>query len=712
MDTPNMNTHSGWSAGDRTAASSSMGSINMLGSESSSTSSDEDDLMDPDDNDDPMLMTPQVKAKMGGSLTPNIGGTASNMLSPSGIPSFASITRARLRKGRSRKSSSSASGHSSLASPGPGSPPNTGLFAREVVMRKGGTRRESLSMFTHDLNISSGNDSGDDSAAANPTTPGVVRRPVVRRGNLLPKSRQFGRIKAELQEESAPVDSEVRREAEIIRQVRESDPDLDRTTGQSSPTLLPTVPGLEGGLEGVPEEESESGMSIDGSMAKRISAAFNMSTGGRTLGGRGYWNQFDNQAHTPPPPSFPRAGSSAVSDVSMDSPSVSSASNSLPSNNAMAPAEHFNNPGWYSRSSTPQPMAPVTAAEGLKKSNKRRRDDDLDINSIKRRAVSPSLSVQNSPILSQSPGQRDGILWGNAPRANREGSTGGHGPGERSNSAASLGATPAIGPKRIGLQGMTDTNDSLMKMTIKSILEDDAAVDQALYPAFEKYSEEQFMTVKLPGGSEEVIVSSHNSLGGGRYYDVSNQSSFSFDHASQKASGVQSYLLESDHSDLVKSLLKSLSIHTAEHYPNSTLGVYPIEDDTQLAIVTVANKYSPSNFWNGSWRSHYIYSPSSGSLTGSIKVDVHYYEDGNVRLLTDKPISIPLSSSASASEISRQIAVVEKKYQEDLNKAFTTLSEGAFKSLRRQLPITRQKMDWEKISGYRVGQDIGGGRSR
>ncbi|KAF2463802.1 F-actin-capping protein-like protein subunit alpha-1 [Lindgomyces ingoldianus] len=246
---------------------------------------------------------------------------------------------------------------------------------------------------------------------------------------------------------------------------------------------------------------------------------------------------------------------------------------------------------------------------------------------------------------------------------------------------------------------------------IKSILGDDSAQSD-LAPAFQRYNEEQFATVKLPGGSGEVLVSSYNSLGNDRYYDVESQSSFAFDHATQKASGVKSYVLESTHSDLVKSLLKSLGIHTSEHYPKSSLGVYPTEDDSQLAIITVANKYSPSNFWNGRWRSSYIYTPSSGSISGIIKVDVHYYEDGNVRLLTNKVVQFSVGANAGASEIVRQIANAEKKYQEDLNKAFGSLSEGAFKALRRQLPITRQKIEWEKISGYRLGQDIGGGRVR
>ncbi len=94
-----------------------------------------------------------------------------------------------------------------------------------------------------------------------------------------------------------------------------------------------------------------------------------------------------------------------------------------------------------------------------------------------------------------------------------------------------------------------------------------------------------------------------------------------------------------------------------------------------------------------------------------MKVDVHYYEDGNVRLLTTKPVKASISSG-SASTIVREIAVAEKKYQEELNKGFNNLSEGAFKGLRRQLPITRQKIEWDKIAGYRLGQDIGGGSSK
>jgi capping protein alpha len=55
-------------------------------------------------------------------------------------------------------------------------------------------------------------------------------------------------------------------------------------------------------------------------------------------------------------------------------------------------------------------------------------------------------------------------------------------------------------------------------------------------------------------------------------------------------------MLVSDHGHS-KSLLNALSAHANEHYPSSSYGVYPINGDSAIAIVLVANRYSPNNYW-------------------------------------------------------------------------------------------------------------------
>ena len=86
---------------------------------------------------------------------------------------------------------------------------------------------------------------------------------------------------------------------------------------------------------------------------------------------------------------------------------------------------------------------------------------------------------------------------------------------------------------------------------IKALTIETPDVINELGPTFEKYNEEQFATVKLPGGSQLVLVSEFNKLDGGRYCDLESSSSFEFDHSTQKASDVQSYVLESANEELM-----------------------------------------------------------------------------------------------------------------------------------------------------------------
>jgi len=338
-------------------------------------------------------------------------------------------------------------------------------------------------MHTHDLHISSGNDSGDESGKPVLSTPGVIRRAVTRRGNLLPKIRALGRVRDDLMEESMPVDAEVKREAEVVRQVRESDTSevtrLDSSTAHSSPTMQ-AVNNLADALQGIPEDNTmalDNGESVGALSGKGLFGTFARQSSSSS-GGKDFWNTFESHHRTPPPPAFLPRGSTSTTmsdDMNMEFPSISTPSNSIYP--WAVPTREQNNAATdSSRASTPQvqPQAsvsgPISAADGLRKVNKRRRDDDLDMQSIKRRAVSPGLSVGNSPILSQSPSQRAENLWGQPVKLQpgREGSVGGGNPaGERSNSNGSVAQTPLMGPKRIGLMGMTDMQGMAEKMSIE-----------------------------------------------------------------------------------------------------------------------------------------------------------------------------------------------------------------------------------------------------
>lgn len=444
---------------DKTMPSSSVSSINMLDSESSNSESSDDEAMDRD-TDDPMLTTPQVSKLSNNFISGVVNSPGGDWMGNSFSPAAASLMsfqRAKFRKGRSRHSSSS--GNSSKPSPVPLSPPlmksiehsNGNYFQQNLARQQVQSRRESLSLGTGDLHLS---DSGDEDAktsdgkdAGGTTTSvsstqsprGVIRRPVTRRSNLLPKTKNFARIRAALLEEAAPVENEAKREADVIHQVRENEPTV------SSPTRLSTFhhDGLESALDDDMVTSDAPALS-DSSFSRHVE---------KNSEGLRFWNNFDQRCRTPPPSVMPRKSSSIMSeDTSVDSTSTSQATNAgigIFTGHSQVESRS------RSRSSTPLASHAPTAGEAARKANnrKRGRDDDLDPSSFKRRAVSPGMSVQSSPVLSQSPSSNGDKAWGQMPPPKA-------GP-ERSNSGG------GCSNKRIGLQGMVETNDGIMNMSIE-----------------------------------------------------------------------------------------------------------------------------------------------------------------------------------------------------------------------------------------------------
>lgn len=246
----------------------------------------------------------------------------------------------------------------------------------------------------------------------------------------------FNRIRAALQEEVSPVDSECRREAEVIRQVRENDPSPESTIAPSQgAATAASSPDQTAG------EDLHDIVGGEAARERRSSSSFTQQAL-RNSGGPDFWNSFDERIRTPPPPFPLRANSTVSDDIAMETPTSTIAP--IPT----YPSANYNSSP--SRSSTPQPIPAVNTRKTL---GKRRRDDDFDPALFKRRAVSPGVSLQNSPILPSSPAQREGGWW--QTKAHRESSA-----SSNSVSNGSMG-------KRVGMQGMNDTNDGLMNMSIE-----------------------------------------------------------------------------------------------------------------------------------------------------------------------------------------------------------------------------------------------------
>jgi capping protein alpha len=123
-------------------------------------------------------------------------------------------------------------------------------------------------------------------------------------------------------------------------------------------------------------------------------------------------------------------------------------------------------------------------------------------------------------------------------------------------------------------------------------------------------------------------------------------------------------------------------------------------DDGNLVVLISGEKLNLKNYWSGRWTTKLIVNVAKAKVTGVIKLRIHYFEDGNVQMTTDKTVlGVPIAfSDADADSLGQAVAACvadqESAVQDSLEEMYVNMSKETFKDMRRVLPITRQKMDW------------------
>ncbi|KAL9538708.1 hypothetical protein MBANPS3_010730 [Mucor bainieri] len=243
---------------------------------------------------------------------------------------------------------------------------------------------------------------------------------------------------------------------------------------------------------------------------------------------------------------------------------------------------------------------------------------------------------------------------------------------------------------------------------VRTLVDNDEGLQDGILQALEQYNTEQHITVTPPGLDHDVIVSKYGKIGQDRYLDPRSKQTFKFDHMRLTASDVEEYTTESQLEPLRAAVEKECLAYVNDHFPNGVCTVHSTDNEITIAIVD--NKYNPNNFWNGRWLASWIYDTQSNEVKGATKVNVHYYEDGNVQLNAEKNVNATVSKTEDneqlAKSIIKEISTFDRQYHSSMNESYNDLAENTFKGLRRALPMTRNKMDWNKILNYKIGNEL------
>jgi len=248
---------------------------------------------------------------------------------------------------------------------------------------------------------------------------------------------------------------------------------------------------------------------------------------------------------------------------------------------------------------------------------------------------------------------------------------------------------------------------------IRGLLDDESIINDIVPSTFKQYNTDQM--IQVDNGDHKLLIAPQGEVSGNEYIDPHSKQVVTFDHITHEVTGTRDLAgeLEQDVEPFRQALQDAANHYTTEHYKWGTSGVYSKKQGGEFVLLLCISsaKFEPKNYWTGRWRATWNISfAASGNgnvnLNGKVKIDVHYYEDGNVQLNASQDLSTTAKGgnpAALAKSVIDTIKKTEHAYHELISDNINNMNASSFKSLRRQLPVTGTLIDWDKIGSLKMG---------
>ena len=256
------------------------------------------------------------------------------------------------------------------------------------------------------------------------------------------------------------------------------------------------------------------------------------------------------------------------------------------------------------------------------------------------------------------------------------------------------------------LKQVSQSLSSLTKGTSTS------STNSLIQDSIEQYAQENIISI------DNIIISKYNKdENSSKYIDYVNNKLFNVDWQNQKIIDVESYHDNNNkRGSNYDELIQKLSQYGDDYYPSNFAFTVIPESEDQLRVIIIGQRANHDNFYTGQWKSNYLITEQG--IKGNIDLDIHYFEDGNVRLKFNESInssnnnnnSSTLQSGNLINNASRIVNFINEQENATMVKIieqFNNLNQKSFKNLRRLLPVTRSKINWgSAIVNYRLGSDV------
>ncbi|CAX39652.1 F-actin capping protein subunit alpha, putative [Candida dubliniensis CD36] len=250
------------------------------------------------------------------------------------------------------------------------------------------------------------------------------------------------------------------------------------------------------------------------------------------------------------------------------------------------------------------------------------------------------------------------------------------------------------------LKQVSQSLSSLTKGTSTS------STNSLIQDSIEQYAQDNIISI------DNIIISKYSKdENSSKYIDYVNNKLFNVDWSNQKIIDVEPYHNNSN-GNSYNELIQKLTQYGDDYYPSNFAFTVIPENQDQLRVIIIGQRANHDNFYTGQWKSNYLITEQE--IKGNIDLDIHYFEDGNVRLKFNESINSNNSSTLQSGNLINDSSKIVNFINEQENatmvkivEQFNNLNQKTFKNLRRLLPVTRSKINWgSAIGNYRLGSDV------
>ena len=253
-------------------------------------------------------------------------------------------------------------------------------------------------------------------------------------------------------------------------------------------------------------------------------------------------------------------------------------------------------------------------------------------------------------------------------------------------------------PKEIAKFIIDKTPIGLLDSSIKNLkvlLKEETMNNPEILMEIKNYKENHLYPISIQNVKNKVIISSVNKDSDEFYYDQGQKVRFKL-NAKCQVEKLEEYESKSE----IRKKIEKKVIEYVNTYYNKETTYYNVYFDSlldKIHVLICGQNINEKNFWSGEWLSIWELDLNDKKVTGEIKVNTIYYEDGNMQFnfkKNDETINKGKDDESIADDLIRFIEKNENESQKNMVKTNANSNEEFIQSLRKSVSLIGNNMNW------------------